>query len=464
MSFLGLDLGTGGIRCLVVNERGVVLAEVARSLSRLNLSNKPGESEQDPNDWIMILEDALDELFSDYKNRDILAVAVDSTSGTVLPVAKNGSAVGPALLHNDMRSIKEVDLCKNIFGGECSPTFSLPKIFWMSTHLLLSDEVLFFHATDFLNSWLCGTTDIPTDFTNAMKSGFNLEEGKWSANISGVNLPDVVAPGKVIGEISTRLKKRWSLKGPCLLVSGATDSNAAFYASGACKIGDWSTTTGTTLAFKGVSSKRIVDSLNRIYCHRHPDGGWMPGGASNAGGEIVKDVFKDQINLVEQVCLKSSFIPAVIYPSIRKGERLPFSNPNFIPFGDRKSTSDPQYFLGCLEGLAFVEKMVYELLTELDAEVGDRIFATGGAASSLLGLKIRADVLQRSIMVPQYPNSAMGAAILASAGYYNKGVGQMSEGLVKISHTIEPGTHLDISRNERMDRFRDLCAQSNSNE
>ncbi|MEL0099279.1 MAG: FGGY family carbohydrate kinase, partial [Opitutae bacterium] len=101
------DLGTGGIRCIVVNEEGLVLTEVTRSLSRLNLSANPGESEQDAKEWISILESALDELFAEPKNRHILAVAVDSTSGTVLPVGPNTEPLGPALLHNDMRSVEE---------------------------------------------------------------------------------------------------------------------------------------------------------------------------------------------------------------------------------------------------------------------------------------------------------------------------------------------------------------------
>ena len=67
MSFLGIDLGTGGVRCIIVNEEGFVSSEVQRSLSRLNLSANPGESEQDANDWIHTLESALDELFSEPK-------------------------------------------------------------------------------------------------------------------------------------------------------------------------------------------------------------------------------------------------------------------------------------------------------------------------------------------------------------------------------------------------------------
>ena len=64
MSFLGIDLGTGGVRCLLVSESGEILADQSRSLSQINLSDVAGHSEQDANEWISVLADALDELFA----------------------------------------------------------------------------------------------------------------------------------------------------------------------------------------------------------------------------------------------------------------------------------------------------------------------------------------------------------------------------------------------------------------
>ena len=459
MAFLGIDLGTGGVRCLLVNEEGNVLTEIKKPLHRVNLSDQSGESEQDPRDWIVLLENALDELFSVPSCRHLLSVSVDSTSGTVLPVDRTGENIGAALMHNDMRSVHEVEWCKELFEDGCSPTFSLPKILWMQKNWSLNEDVLFFHATDFLNARLCGSTDIPTDFTNAMKSGVSLETQAWPEKLSRFQLPPVVAPGQVIGEISDAYRNRWSLTGPCLMVSGATDSNAAFYASGAGEIGDWSTTIGTTLAVKGISSQKISDKLGRIYCHRHPDGAWMPGGASNAGGEILKSTYGSELPLMESEASNALCEPLLVYPSIRKGERLPLADPNFIPFGEKDGKHKVAYFLGCIEGIAFVEKMTYDLLESLGAEVGGRIYATGGTTNSQLGLQMRADVLDRTLCIPEYPNSAMGAAILASAGYYDRGVGEMSAELVRISKTVQPSGELNEARNERMEKFRQFCHQ-----
>ena len=457
MSFLGIDLGTGGVRCLLINEAGDILNDVSRPLKRINISKIPGHSEQDANEWIKILEQALDELFSNSIHRDIQAVSVDSTSGTVLPVSPTGMPLGNALLHNDVRAIEEAQTCVQFFGGSCSPTFSLPKILWMEENIRLPESSFFMHATDFLNCWLSGHTDLPTDSTNAMKSGLNLETGNWFDDLPKLNLPRVVPSGQQIGEISSHHCRRWGLTDGVKLVSGATDSNAAFYASGAGQPGEWSTTIGTTLAIKGISHNRINDPTGCIYCHRHPDGYWLPGGASNAGGEILRD-HRNELSSLEETTNPDIIPNCLVYPSVRKGERLPFFDVNFVPFfeGDKRSGND--YLLACMEGIAFVESLSYSLLEKYGALVGNNIFATGGAVSSGLGLQIRAEVLQKSLHVPAHPHSAMGAAILAAAGHYNRTVGEVSKDMVSIKQVIEPSSSLSKERSERLAHFRNRCS------
>jgi len=456
MAFLGIDLGTGGVRCLLVDDVGHIIADHSRSLENINLSNIPGHSEQDATEWIRLLDAVLTELFSEPKHRFVQSIAVDSTSGTILPVGPSGNPRGRALLHNDVRAVEEAFACKDIFSDSCSPTFSLPKILWMKNHLNLPEDTLFLHATDFINSWLVGHTELPTDFTNAMKSGFDLEAGTWSSCLPQVNLPLVSPPGQIIGELAKDNTSRWGLPKGVKLISGATDSNAAFYASGACFPAEWSTTIGTTLAIKGISQEKIPDPLGRIYCHRHPDGYWLPGGASNAGGEILR-IHGKELNELASGVSHNTIPSSLVYPSVRKGERLPFTHSSFEPFFQGGCKSGLDYLLGCLEGIAFVEYLSYELLEQLGAEVGGRIYATGGAATSEIGLQIRADILQKSLHVPSHPHSAMGAAILAAAGFYQKKVGDVSKEMVSIKEVIEPSAMVDSLRKERLEKFRSLC-------
>ena len=91
------------------------------------MSDVPGHSEQNPAEWVTLLEDVLSELFSQPSYRSVRAIAVDSTSGTILPVNREGMPLGNAFMHNDIRAGEEALQCKGVFGGSCSPTFSLPK-------------------------------------------------------------------------------------------------------------------------------------------------------------------------------------------------------------------------------------------------------------------------------------------------------------------------------------------------
>ena len=91
------------------------------------------------------------------------------------------------------------------------------------------------------------------------------------------------------------------------------------------------------------------------------------------------------------------------------------------------------------------------------ALVGEKIFATGGAASSNLGLQIRADILQKSMHVPAHPHSAMGAAILAAAGYFNREVGVVSKEMVSVKRVIEPASSQSMERLGRLEYFRSCC-------
>jgi xylulokinase len=124
--------------------------------------------------------------------------------------------------------------------------------------------------------------------------------------------------------------------------------------------------------------------------------------------------------------------------------------------GDLKDRKD--YLLGCLEGIAFLELLSYELLEELGASVGNKIFATGGAASSDLGLQIRANILQKNLLVPEHPHSAMGAAILAVAGFNDRKVGDVCKDIVSIKKSIDPSSGFDACRLDKLNQFRKLCS------
>jgi sugar (pentulose or hexulose) kinase len=443
-SYLGIDLGTGGVRALVVSEDGEVRASASSPLAQINLASEPGHSEQDSADWLRALKDVLTALTSEPALQEVAGIAVTSTSGTVVPAGG-----GRALMHNDVRAREE--------GAELgvSPTFSLAKILWMQRHRKLTGRVL--HATDFINDWLVGLPG-PTDFTNAMKSGVDLETLDWPPGFAErYKLPAVVRPGTRIGAIQPTLHTHYQIP-YCSVYAGATDSNAGFYASGASGIGDWSTTIGTTLAIKGMCEDRIHDPQGRVYCHRHPDLAWLPGGACNAGGEILREHFPDaDFAALDRETAARGPSEHVVYPLVRKGERLPFANPDAegIILGDRSDRIG--LYGGCLQGVAFTERWIYELLADLGADTSGRVATTGGGARSDYWLQLRADILQREVVVPAEPECAFGAAILAAAGHRDEPVADSAGRMVRIAKRFQPRQEIDW--NARYRRFRAVCAE-----
>ncbi|NIP98040.1 MAG: carbohydrate kinase, partial [Akkermansiaceae bacterium] len=78
-----------------------------------------------------------------------------------------------------------------------------------------------------------------------------------------------------------------------------------------------------------------------------PDGTWLPGGASNAGGEILRDRFGDALDEIESAAAKRRESSHLIYPSVRQGERLPFSSQSFRPFFEGDENDAAGVFLAC---------------------------------------------------------------------------------------------------------------------
>lgn len=468
--FLGLDLGTGGVRGLVVDAAGVIVAESRVELAREQTADpgRAGWSEQDPADWEVALWAALDGLVSRLDApEDVVALAVDSTSGTVLAMdGASGEVRSPALLYNDRRAGAEALQCSEVLGSAISATFGLPKILWLLRHADLPAGVRFVHAADYLNELLVGRP-VATDFTNAMKSGVDLEVLAWPEEIERLGLsrgqlPEICRPAEELGLVAGPVAERLGLRPGTRVFAGATDSNAAFYGSGAGEVGEWCNTIGTTFALKGIASSRLHDPRGRLYCHRHPDLAWLPGGASNCGGEVLKHYFGgEDLAALDHAARERGTTEHLVFPLVRTGERLPFVGDEIEGFvlGDRDDRVG--FYLGCLEGVAFVERLVLEVLAELGAPVGGVIHATGGGAKSATWLQVRADILQRELRVPACPESAFGAAVLAAAGHLGQSVGATSRQLVQIVDTHRPTA--DAERRDYYEkkyaRFREECRQ-----
>jgi len=464
---VGIDLGTGGARVVATDRHGTIAALATQPLPEPGRTLAPGHCEQDASGWWETTARALRELVSQLAGSvRVVAAAVDSTSGTVVPIDQNGTALTPAIMHNDTRASTQADEVAAAAGRPISATFALPKLLWFKQELpaVFQRARRFVHATDFVVGKLTGEFGVSDSF-NVLKMGYDLRQNRWPDFIEaklGIPLrmlPKVVEPGELIGRVSAKASHETGLPKGTPIVAGATDSNAAFFASGAAAEGEWNSTLGTSLAFKGISRSFISDPLGRVYCHRHPEGLWLPGSASNTGADCIRTVFGSGYEPLERQVAAHLPSGLLVYPLVRKGERFPFIDHDAAGFVLGHPHGELDLLAGYMEGVAYIERWGYELFESLGAPVRDTIYATGGGARSDTWLQVRANVLDRRIARASAAESAMGAAIIAASRTMYDSVSEASRYMVTLDLEIEPQPQaVDVYR-DMYDRFREQMSK-----
>jgi xylulokinase len=470
IGFLGIDLGSTGMRALLADEHGEVLSMAATGIGRAVLhSTDPLISEQDPGVWEEALYHVLGSVLASRGDIEIRAVSVDSTSGTILPVDAGGKPLHNALLYNDIRSRDEAFLVQENMkcGASCTgPSFSLPKILWMKRNRphLFERTAVFLHAADYLRGLLSGDFR-NTDFSNAVKTGYDLHEHRWPGWIEtnlGIpleKLPGVVRTGEVTGEVRSSLLSEAGIRNKVPVVAGATDSTTGLFASGAVQTGDWNTTLGTGLGIRGISERFVPDPERLLYAHRHPEGFWLPGAASNTGGEALKQFFDGRLKDLDREIEGTGPTGGMVYPLVRRSEKFPFKNEHAQGFVDTTLSTQPALFKAFLEGLSYLERMIYRKIESVGYPVGDRVYSMGGGAYSRPWMRIRADVMNRQVCRPRCVETAFGAAVIAGSGVHYDSLSRAIGSMVKLDMVVDPDAETSRRYSELYQRFVETCRE-----
>lgn len=466
--YLGMDVGTQGARVVVCDRKGSIVTS-AETPFPLETSTKlpSGWFEQDPTDWWNAVVHALRQAL-EKSSGAIQGISVTSTSGTVCMVDSKGESLGMAIMYNDGRAATEArevqeagSALSEKLGYRFNASFALPRILWLQRHdaARYARAARFLSPTDFILGKLTGNFQM-SDYTNALKTGYDLIEQRWpdfietKLGIPRDRLPKVVAPGTVIGKVTGKIAKETGLAEGTRVMAGMTDGCASQVASGAVEPGQWNSTIGTTLVIKGVTREILRDPQGCVYCHRHPDGYWLPGGASNTGGECMARRFDaKRLDALGAQALKHCPTDVIVYPLARKGERFPFDKPDAEGFIEGDVSDEFISYAAHLEGVGYVERLAYETLEKLGAVVGGEIYAAGGAAGADAWLQVRADILQRKLRVPANTGGAIGAAIIAAGGDMYQGIVPATREMVKIVKEVEPRAAMKGPYEERYQRF-----------
>jgi len=468
---IGIDVGTSGARTLAATTRGDVLAEAHASISDYRAEGPIHE--QDPHEWwravCQTIRAVLITLRVEAPSASIAGIAVSSTSGSLVLADSQGHPLRPAILYDDSRCAsiaQELNRRLSPEEAQFNSSFSLVKAAWVRQEepTIWERVCHLLHPADWLTGKLTqqfGTTD----YSNALKLGYDVETGGWVRAISLMEvslqvLPRIFRPGSRVGVMSAQGAEETGLKPGTPVLAGATDGMASLIASGACEPGDMNTSLGTTIVWK-VLSRSKPRLAPGSYCHRHPTGLWAPGAASNSGPGSLRLVAGGG-TASEMDRLAADHLPSstLCYLLCSRGERFPFLNPGAETFIEGDPSSPAEWHAAQLQTLAFVERWGYERLEEYGVAISEEVSSTGSAAASPVFCQLRADVLKRTVSRCCYSTSAFGAAILAAmdAPYGGNPTAAIG-GMTRVSESYETNR----ARAEQLEQiyscFRAACAR-----
>jgi len=465
--FLGIDIGTGGVRVLAVTETGDLAAGASVSFPEEIVAPQEDRHEQPPETWWQAVCRAVAILGNELRAagmaaKRLAAVSVDGTSGTLVALDDAGRPLRPAMMYNDPRAAGQAEAINAAAGDFCNrlgyrfkSSFALAKIAWLQEHEpeIFDKTVRFVHQADYIQQRLTGYPAV-SDYSSALKTGYDLLDECWPAWIDRLlpvtdRLPQVVAPGTSVGTVSAAAAKETGLPEGLTVVTGATDGTAACLASGIRQPGDYNTTLGTTLVFKGLSRHICRDPDGLIYCHKLPGGLWLPGAAGNTGAQWIAGLFgAADVQAMDAAAAPKLPIDALAYPLVRSGERFPFLSEKAEGFFVPKRQDEVDRYAACLQGVALLERLGYQVLDEVTGGQGGEVFSTGGGSRSDVWMQCRADATGRAMHRPACGESAFGAAVLAAATRYQDLAEAIAQ-MVRIEKTFTP----DPRRTQQYDQL-----------
>ncbi|HEY2223287.1 FGGY-family carbohydrate kinase [Actinomycetospora sp.] len=478
--WIGVDLGTQGVRAVAVDDVGTVRASASQRLSSRRWRGDDGSArhEQDPAAWCAGADQVLAEVGSGVGAADVAGVAVDGTSGTVVLTTPDGTPLTPGVMYDDARGRAHAGTVRQAgaalwaeLGYRVGDSWALPTAL-----ALLADhpDARVRHQTDHVTAHLVGHPTA-TDTSTALKTGYDLRRDRWPADVLDAlgldpgRLPEVVAPGAELGRVGPEASERCGLAVGTPVLAGMTDGCAAQLGAGAVAPGEWNAVLGTTLVVKGVTAELLRDPGGTVYCHRGPQGGWwLPGGASNVGAAVLADVV-DPARFDPVTAALEADPPAdvpVVLPLRGRGERFPFDAPEAVGFwldGERPrgldslvdAVGETAAFAGLAEGVAFVERLAFSHLAAIGAEVSGRRVISGGATANGWWNRRRAAVLGVPLVRPRAAEPAVGMALLAraaaDAGGAEPDLVAARDTMVHVAETYEPAP--DPAVEDRYGRF-----------
>jgi xylulokinase len=468
---LGMDVGTGGTRALIVDERGRIVAAATEEHQPF-ASPKIGWAEQHPEDWWRAAGVAVRKALTQANLRgdQISCVGFSGQMHGAVMLDSEGEVVRPALIWCDVRTAKQCKELNERIGAErliqltCNPAlpnFTLTKFLWVRENepenwKRVRSVML---PKDYVRFRLTGERAIDVaDASGTLM--LDVAKRRWSpevlqaAEIDASLLPAVFESQDVCGKVSVTGALATGLAAGTPAVAGAGDQAAGATGMGIVTPGAVSATIGTSGVVFAATDRPALDALGRLhtFCHAVPDR-WHVMGVTQAAGLSLR-WFRDRFGSsssqsggdpYEKLTAEAASVPpgsdGLLWAPYLMGERTPHldADARGALVGLTASHTRAHIVRAILEGVAFSLKDTFTIFEEMKVPVKS-IRLGGGGARSPLWRQIQADVYDHEVeMVEAEEGAAYGAAILAGVGAKIwPSVGAACDSVVRVVHRMQP--------------------------
>jgi xylulokinase len=462
---LGIDVGTGGTRAVLVDRDGRVVASAASEHAPIR-SEHIGWAEQEPEDWWRAAREAIAGVMvaGELAGAEIQAVGLTGQMHGCVMLDIEGEVLRPALIWADQRTQPECDWLEAKVGRErlieltCNPAlpnFTLTKLLWVKTHqpdifariahvLCPKDYVRYRLTGEFAMDMQEASGTLLLDVAHRRWS----EEMAEAAGIPMAWLPALFEGPEICAQVSASGAGATGLAVGTPVAAGAGDQGAGAVGMGIVGPGSVSATIGTSGVVFAATDMPTMDRLGRLhtFCHAVP-GLWHVMGVTNGAGLSLR-YFRDTFaagSSYEELSAEAAGVAAgsdgMLWAPYLFGERTPHLDPEaraaFV--GVTASHTRAHFVRAVMEGVAFSLRDTFSLFHELGIPVAS-IRLGGGGARGGLWRQIQADVYGQPVeLLKADEGGAFGAALLAGVGVGAwESVAAACSATVRVAEVIAP--------------------------
>jgi xylulokinase len=475
--YLGIDIGTSGVKAILMDERGTVLeiSHAPLSVSRpYNLW-----SEQDPADWWAATNDAVSDL--DLKRRhSVKAIGLSGQMHGATLLDADDRALRPAILWNDGRSAAQCAALEKALpdlgsttGNRAMPGFTAPKLQWVRENEpdVFAKVKTVLLPKDYVRLRMTG--DMASDMSDSAGTLW-MDVGKrdWSDTLLAAtgldrsHMPKLFEGSEFTGQLRAELAEAWGMA-RVPVVAGGGDNAAGAVGVGVVRPGDAFLSLGTSGVLFLANGGYTPNPAGGVhsFCHALP-GRWHQMSVILSAASCVDWAVKlcglnDAAQMFALIEARDGPASSEIFLPYLSGERTPHNDPNAkgLLFGLTHESDAATIGQAVLEGVAFAFRDGMDALTDSGAHV-DTITVIGGGAKSHYWGKILASALGRPLVYRDggEVGPAYGAAKLAQIADTGASIEAVCTA-PSILHVAEPDDALTDLYGERMLKFRTLYAQ-----